>query len=380
MDKHLLKKWTIVLLLGGALFSSCIDKDYDLDNFDGDAALKNMTLLGPLGTIEYSVTDIVNKANFNHPLVTEGDTVFLLYNQKLDFSSDPGQKNSKSQYINIFNDIAPEGSKLLFSNPIFNCIVTNEGTNPALLNVNYVTGTKEGYTDIRAEFDNGRNDYFINVKGGAGTITTQRFDRANGKTHQLFTIGSYVPGQETVGPDTVKYSFSLTTPSNDSIHVNMEARLPLSFDAGSMLVFKDTLPIDLSSYEDGYLETLIMRIHYTAQLPTDGNIEIIFLDENNLPATDINVRNFKLIEVNEEFLQAFYLNLSNGEKYLTNSTAMARKGKFEIKLDKSELEAAKNIKSMAFISTLNTGVNIHILPSDFLRLKVDFYLQGNIKL
>ena len=204
MNKHLLKKWAILLLSCGMLLSSCINKDYDFDNFDDEMALKDFTLGIPLGFINYSITDLLRQANFKDSIACEVDTIFLIYNQKLNFTADQGQENIETQTINLFNDIVEEGSVLYFSNPIFNSVIFNhEENNQALVKINSITAGKDGFPDKIAIFENGLTTYEIHIPGNNSTKT--RFDRVNGGTNQLFRIGE-IPN---IGPDAVNYNFSL---------------------------------------------------------------------------------------------------------------------------------------------------------------------------
>jgi hypothetical protein len=369
MKKKLFRKSACLLLLGSAMLSSCIDKDYDFGNFDDEMALKDVSLGIPFGTIDYTMEKIAKKANFNHEVVVEGDTLFLLYNKTLNVYADKGAK-VETQTINIFDDIIDgdgEGSVLYFSNPIFNCVVENDGDSQAELIINYVKGIRDSDT-LGAVFNN-RKDSTIMYIAGKHTDST-RFDRDNGETNRIFRVGQY----PYVGPNETKYQFTLNKTGVDSVHIDMRAKLPMTFDAGSRLVFKDTLPINLTASDviSDNIETLIIRINYTNKLPLSGVIDVIFLDENNLPIAELDPRSSTLEKagLTDIRIQNFNAGIATTEKT----------GKMYITFDKAEWEAAKGIKSILFKTTLaNPDENIHFRPQDFLKLKVDFYMKGNIK-
>ncbi|MDR0873794.1 MAG: hypothetical protein LBN27_10100 [Prevotellaceae bacterium] len=367
MRKKLLRKSAFLLLLSGAMLSSCIDKDYDFDNLDSETALKDVSFGIPFGTIKYSVTEIANKANFN--VVVEGDTLFLLYNKALNFGADPGLQ-TETQTINVFDDIIDDygdGSVLYFSNPIFNCVVKNDGDTQAKLRINYVRGIR-GTRDTVAIFNNGKDSITMLIPGKQ--TTTTRFDRENGETDRIFKIGQY----PYVGPNQTEYQFQLTTPSNDSIHIDMRAKLPMTFDKDSRLVYKDTLPINLAASNtiSDNIEQVVIRLNYTNKLPVGGVINVIFLDENDAPIA-LNERIFTLdkMDLTNIRIQNFNAGIATGEK----------EGKMYITFDKAEWAAAKDIKSVVLKTVLtNPDENIHFRPDNFLELKVDLYLKGNIKL
>jgi hypothetical protein len=370
MDKHLLEKWTISLLLIVALCSSCINKDYDFNNLDDGMVIPGMKLGFPLGTIRYTALQIADKAKLNHDVVVEGDTIFLRYYTELDFLVNPGSDNVGYQDINVFQDVKPDGSILYFSNPVFNCKVKNSGNTPITFDIKLVLGMKEGYDSIPID-----KSYTIVVPENQTIM--QRFDRVTGETHRIFQIGDPETG---VGPDIMKYYFSHNAQSNNDIFADMTVKLPLSFDRGSKMIFRDTLSLNLESYKDeaqdydDYIEKVIVSLDYINKMPVDGITEFIFLDKNNVPVTGLHPRVSKLDRASLKPVP-----MQGGD--MTNITQKETNGTMYIKFEKSEWEIAKNITSMLVKTTLaNPDKNIHIRPDDFLQFKVKLYVEGNIKL
>jgi len=371
MGKNLFKKrWAILLLLMGLLFSSC-DKDYNISKLDDSMVLKDWSLGFPIGIIRYSALDIAKKANFGNDIVVENDTLFLLYYATLEFSASPGTENIGYQTINVFQDVE-EGSVLYFSNPVFNCKVENKSDNPLTFNINSIVGKKENHPDISFHF-NGSTSYSMPIPENKTII--QRFDRMNGETNMVFKIGNSDTG---VGPDIIEYNVSHTGVSNNDISADVTAKLPLSFDQGSRIIFRDTLSLDLASYKKDYeeyennIEFVEITLNYINKLPVGGATEFIFLDENNASVHGLDIRksNLNKADLRPAQMQGFTSNISQKEKA----------GTIYITFTKSEWDAAKNIKYMVVKSTLTNPENIHILPDDFLQFKVGFYLKGSIKI
>jgi len=374
MSKHLLKKWAILLLLGSALLSSCIDKDYDWDTFDGDEwALKGMAFGAPLGTIEYDVKRIVEKASNQH-LIIDGDTIFLIYDADLEFGDGQGDAK-KIVNIDFFEEVTKTGSQVFFTNPIFDCTVENNGTE-AKFSIDYVTGQKDNAKDIQASFGVSKEpNVDINVPTGG---STRRFDRDFGATNEIFRLIDTITNE--VGPDRVEYAYK-RPPGRDDITAKINLRLPMAFDAGSRLVFNDTLSLDLSAYteESENIEMLVIRVHYTWKLPVGdpSSITCTFLDKDNSYLTAIPERKITLDKA--KITQIAMPGLANF--YPTNITEQASTGIIYVKFEKSEFEAVKNIGAMKFKTVItNPDENIYFLPSDYLQLKVDLYVKGNIKL
>ena len=366
MDKLLSRKWVILLLSIVLLSISCRDKEYDFDKFDDDCVIPDVPLGFPLGTLRYTAMQIADKADLNHDLVVEGDTMFLRYYTELDFLAEPGNENYGNQSISVFKDVS-DGSILYFSNPVFNCMVKNSGNIPATFDLNHVTGTKEGFPDISLE-----KPYAIPV--AANQTVTQRFDRINGETHKMFRIGDPETG---VGPDIMIYSFSHTAQSNADIFADMTVKLPLSFEQGSKIVFKDTLLMDLTAYKEDsqdiekYFESAVITLEYTNKMPVGGMAEFIFLNKDNMPVAGLKTHSSRLntAELKEVQMQGFKSNITQKET----------KGSIDIKFDKSEWKAAQNIASMVIKTTMgNPNKNIHFLPDDFMKFKVKFFINGNI--
>ncbi|MDR2971195.1 MAG: hypothetical protein LBU83_04615 [Bacteroidales bacterium] len=372
MDKDLLKKrWAIPLLLIGLLFSSCIDKDYDMDNISDENVVKDMKLDFPLGTIKYSALDIAKKANFGEDIVAEGDTLFLRYYRELEFSGAPGASNSGTLPINVFRDVE-EGSVLYFSNPIFNCKVENKGSTPLTFDINSIRGKKESYSDIPFDF-NGSPSVSISVS--ENKTVTRRFDRINAKTNEVFRIGDPKTG---VGPDFVVYDYSHTAQGNNDILADMTAMLPLSFDKDSRIIFRDTLSMDLASYKEDYegyedyINFIQITIEYTNKMPVGGVTEFIFLNEKDQPITELAARKSNLNKADLRSVQM--------QGFTSNVTQKERLGTMYIKFDKTDWKAAQNIKSMIIKGTMENPENIHVLPSDFLKFKIMLYIEGDVKL
>ena len=371
MGKHLLKKWTIPLLLIAVMFGSCVNKDYDMDNIDDEMVLKDWTLGFPLGTIRYSALDIAKRANFGHDIVVEADTLFLRYYTELDFQASPGTPNYGLLGINVFKDVE-EGSLLYFSNPIFNCKVENKGNALMTLNINSMVGSKTGFADIPLTF-NGSPSCAIPVP--EKQTVTKRFDRIYGDTHTVFRIGN--PGTG-IGADAVSFDFSHTGASNNDIDARMTAMLPLTFDKDSKIIFRDTLLMDLAAYKDDYekyednVEFIEIRLNYTNRMPVGGATDFIFLDENNqvIPELERSSKKLEKPALKGVQLQGFDSNITQSDKA----------GIMYIIFDHSDWVKVKTIKSMIVKGTMTNPENIHILPSDFLQFKIDVYLKGSIKL
>jgi hypothetical protein len=68
------------------LLSSCIDKNYDLNNISSDASLNNMSLGFPIGTLNNSLQDILNKMKIKG-LTISGDSIYLIYRDTLNLTS-----------------------------------------------------------------------------------------------------------------------------------------------------------------------------------------------------------------------------------------------------------------------------------------------------
>jgi len=369
MNKYSLKKWTIALLTG-VLFGSCVNKDYDFDKYDDSAVLKDMTLGFPLCYVGYSMMEIAKKANFNQELVAEGDTIFLIYNTTLDFSSESGNESTEKEYISIFDDVTPEGSVLYFSNPILNCTVENNDTKDLEFKINYVAGTKDGCADTYADFDgNGSKSTSFTIP--PNQTVTQRFDRTKGATNKVFDIGEPNTG---VGPDTLVYSYAHNSLDNDRVKAKIKAKLPLSFDAGSILVLKDTIPVNLTSYEN--IESVILRLSYISKLPVGGEIDFIFLDADtavikNIKQRKLNLGRADITATKMQGVPNFTMYVSLKEK-----TSL-----FDIKFEKVEYDAVEKVEFLLLKTTLgNPNENIHLKPDDFLKLKMDLFLKGDVKL
>ena len=371
MDKLLFKKWAVPLLLVGLLFSSCIDKDYDMDNIDDNIVVQGFMLDFPLGTIEYTALQIAERGGLDHDMEVDADTLFLRYYKPLQFLAAPGSNNREVHTISVFRDVEPDGGILYFSNPIVRCMVENKSNSSMTFDVNHVYGTKENFSDLPFLF-NGTQNFSFSVP--ENKTVTQRFDRGNTNIHDVFKIGD---PNTSIGPDALVYEFAHSAQSNNDVDAEMLIKLPLSFDANSKMVVKDTIEMDLSSlskdydeYEDN-IDYIQISIKYTNKLPAGGVVEFSFLDKDNAPL-DLTTRvcGMEKADLREVQMQGFTSKVTQKEKV----------GYMYIKFQKSEWDTVKKIKSMLIRSTLtNPNENIHILPSDFLRLKVMIFLKGDIK-
>ena len=373
MDKLLFKKWAVPLLFVGLLFSSCLDKDYDMDNIDDEMVIPGMVLGFPLGTIEYSALQIAERAGLDHDMEVDADTLFLRYYRSLQFLAAPGSNNREVHTISVFRDIESDGGILYFSNPIVNCTVENKGNSLMTFDINHLYGTKEGFPDLSLLF-NGTQNFSFSVPENETII--QRFDRKNTGAHTVFTeIGN---PNVTIGPDALVYEFAHSAQSNNDVDAEMLVKLPLTFDENSKMVVKDTLDMDLSSYSNDYekyednIEFIEIRLNYTNKLPAGGVAEFIFLDKDNalLPLTP------RVCDLEKAGLRDVSMPWGDTHKMTQKET----KGIMYVTFNKSEWDIAKNIKSMVIKSTLANPEKIHILPSDFLRFKIDFYLRGDVSL
>ncbi|MCL2511313.1 MAG: hypothetical protein FWF09_04605 [Bacteroidales bacterium] len=370
--KHLFKKRTIFLLSIFMLFCSCIDKGYDFDKFNDDMVIKNWATGVPIGTIMHTAADLVERMDSDHGMVVEGDTIFFRYHAVLDFYASPGANNYGDQRISIFDDITPNGGRLYFSNPIFNCQVKNGSNDPITFGIK-MSGTKDGYEDRPAVFSTG-DTYSFPVPSNQTVV--QRFDRENAQTHVVFRIGD---PDVAIGPDLMVFGFSHDGPTNSGLSAEMTALLPMSFDAGSKAVFIDTMEMDVISYKEDYedyeeyFEELVIKICYTNKMPAGGVAEVMFLDENEMPLPGLKNRIFILekAELREVQMQGFRSKITQKETV----------GLMYVTFDKSEWEIAKGVKSMKMVSTMgNPDENIHFLPNDYLQFKVNFFGRGNINL
>jgi len=373
MDKLLFKKWAVPLLLVGLLFGSCINKDYDMDNIDDDMVIQDWSVGAPLGTIEYSAVQIAERAGLSHDMEIDADTLFLRYNRELQLLAAPGSDNQEVHTISVFKDVESDGGILYFSNPIINCTVENKGSALMTFNINSMNGTKENYQDELMLF-NGFQNFSISIP--ENKTVTQRFDRKNTNVHDVFRIGDPNIG---VGPDAMVYNFSHTAQSNNDVNAEMMVKLPLTFDKNCKMVVKDTLEMDLSTFSNDYekyednIEYVEIRLNYTNKLPAGGVAEFIFLDKDNalLPLAP------RVCDLEKAGLRDVSMPWGDTHKMTQKET----EGIMYVIFNKSEWNTAKNIKSMVIKSTLtNPNENIHILPSDFLRFKVDFYLMGDLSL
>jgi len=359
MGKHLLKKWTIPLLLITVMFSSCVNKDYDMDNINDEMVLKDVVLTFPLGTIRYSALELAKRANFGHDIVVEGDTLFLRYYTELGTST-----NYEQLGINVFTDVE-EGSLLYFSNPIFNCKVENKGNALMTFNINSMVGSKPGFADTPLTF-NGNPSCAISVPEKQTVI--KRFDRIYGDTHTVF--GKMLG----VGPDLMKFDFSH---DGTNVFADMTALLPLTFDKDSKIIFRDTLLLDLASHKEDYekyedkVDYVEITLDYINRMPTGGITDFIFLDENDQVITGIE-RASKLEKpaLKGVQLQGFDSNITQADKV----------GTMYIIFDHSDWVKVKTIKSMIVKGTMTNSENIHVLPNDFLQIKIEATLKGSVKL
>ena len=373
MDKLLFKKWAVPLLFVGLLFSSCINKDYDMDNIDDEMVIPDWSIGFPLGIIKYSALQIAELAGLDHDMEIDGDTLFLRYYKTLPFLAAPGSNNREVHTISVFRDVESDGGMLYFSNPIIDCTVENNGNSLMTFDINHLYGTKESFSDLPLLF-NGTQNFSFPVP--ENKTVTQRFDRGNTNSHDVFKIGD---PNTSIGPDAMVYEFAHFAQSNDDVNAEMLVKLPLTFDANSKMVVKDTLDIDLTSYGDDYdkyednIDFVEIRLNYTNKMPAGGVAEFIFLDKHNAPL-DLTPR---ICTLNKAELRNVSMPWGDTHKMTQKET----KGIMYIRFTKEEWNIAKNTKSMVIRSTLtNLNENIHILPSDFMQFNIDFYLVGNLKL
>jgi hypothetical protein len=366
MIKDLQKKWVYLLLISTFLLGSCVDNDYDLDNYQGEYILRGLTLVAPVGTINHTIEDVSGLQKFDYELECEGDTVFMIYSCDLELLSGSGE-NITSKNISVFKDIEPSGSVLFFSNPIFNCTVENKDDAEVTLHINHFTGRRDNVS-FSAKF-NGTTEYDIFVP--AKTTVRDRFDRVNGETHQIFRIAT----ETGVGPFVMDYNVSHNAPTNNSLSANITAKLPFSFDAGSKYLYKDTLDVDMSEYEDYDLEQVVVRFYYDAKMPAGGKTDVFFCDENfeKIPQFKPHSLNLKSSD-----LEGIVLKGTNGHP--SNVAKSAIKDIMFVVFDSDELKAVKSIKNMIInINVGNPEKNVHFKPDDFIHMKVDFYAKGSIK-
>jgi len=358
MGKHLLKKWTIPLLLIAVMFGSCVNKDYDLDNINGNVVLKDEVLTFPLGTIRYSALELAKRANFGHDIVVESDTLFLRYYTKLDLATNYGTLG-----INVFRDLE-EDCLLKFSNPIFNCKVENKGNALMTFDINSMVGSKLGFDDVPLSF-NGSPSCAIPVQGNQ--TVTKRFDRTYGDTHTAFEK------MNGVGPDRMKFGFSH---DGTNVFADMTALLPLTFDKDSRIIFRDTMLMNLASHQEDFdkyednVEYVEFTFKYLNRMPMGGMTDFIFLDENNKVITGLE----RASKMDKPALKGVHL-----QEFDSNITQSDKAGTMYVIFESSDWVKVKTIRSLVIKGTMTNGENVHILPSDFLQIKIEATIKGSVK-
>ncbi|MDR1339297.1 MAG: hypothetical protein LBK58_04510 [Prevotellaceae bacterium] len=369
----------LIFLLLPAMFSSCVDNKYDLEDIDDSGGLSPSLVL-PIGTLNTGIMDFLEGAGIPKDLLhttSNGDTIYVVYTGSMQLTptsliSWPGSGiiepipsgigfafdgGSESIDIGIFKDLEP-GSTIRPSNPRISCMIRNYIGADITVDINSITSEGNG-PPKQAKFINGESSYSIDLgKAPAHNEYSSQnviFDKTNGQMDSLFSNS----------PEHILYDFSVDlTVSEDGfivrdkyVDVDYEVRIPLTFAQGTQLVHANTLDFDLSGDDFiNNIENLTLWIEYENSLRTQVDLEVLFLDENKNEIESIAPRNFHM------------------------NAASVSSEPFSLSFNSNELDEARKARYAVLKSTLKTvgvgEVNIH--PDDYIKLKLSAYSKVNI--
>jgi hypothetical protein len=282
------------------------------------------------------------------------------------------QEIATSRYFGIFNALKKTASTLQFSDPSIKCDIYNYIGLGGTLTIDHIETAAGNAPVHQAIFDGNKKTYNITLEQSqkpntsAGRKTVQ-FDKNNGQIDQLFFGDKH--------PDSIRYAFSFQ--SNDApgflvvkdskyIDVIAEARLPLTFNAGTVFNNNDTLDMDLSG--SGPIQdigNIVLWFDYENRFRVGVDLNIKFLDEkgNELPT----------LARHEKMEAAQWTNVAN---------AQPKQGTIRIDFDEDILNDLRKTRRIVLAtqtktSGQQTGVSIH--PQDYFQVGLSVYSKFEIK-
>jgi hypothetical protein len=282
-------------------------------------------------------------------------------------AADFNEQNSEELKIRVFHDIAPQGSRLLFTDPIINCEVRNYiGLNDEI-NFEYIKAVGlpgSNPAEIYADF-NGSPSTTLTVAAAPAPFqyasTFERFDYQNGKTDNLFTIDidyiSYKLDNNSSAP-TGSTEFIIM---DKYLDILMETKMPLIFNAGTVLITSDTLNFNMiSGTASDIADDVKLRVDFENGLPIKSDLEVVFLDENKnlLPAL---TKKLNVVAAKTD---------DNGAVIEVSQTLI------HLNFDESTWNDFNNAKYIVLNNQFTSDKKVKFSKTDYIRINLDFYGKG----
>ncbi len=271
--------------------------------------------------------------------------------------------------LDFFKEILPEGSVIYLTDPSIKCSINNYNGIGLSLNLDYIKARKRDGSEVALDF-NGSPSTIISVNPAVtpyqSVCSTVTFDRNYGKLNEILNTNleniafSFTAGTKT---DNTTNQFLL---KDKNLDIDLDVKVPLSFDKGSILLAKDTLKMDIASLpSEVKLEDLLLRLNYANKLPVKAKLGVEFLDSNKNTISTIKPKSYVL---NSATVDNSGLATSETE------------GLINVKFNNAELSSIPKIKYLT-LKTEVTGATsdsrISFSAKDYIRFKVDIFVKGD---
>ena len=341
-------------------------KDNSMLIFKNDAENPYITI-GYIIDVFSSTSPVLSSVHFDFTFESYKVNVLYGYFPDIDIDEMTNEIN-----IDFFDRFFTEGTSLHFYNPIINCTIKNHIGITTEFDVNYIHVYDENGNSVCADF-NGSPGHSYTLERShqlyepSSTLVT--LDRSMGATNRLFQIV----------PKKFVYSFKTKTLAepgekhfiitDNYVNVLLDFQLPLTFDKGSTLVTRDTLNINLSDFSNKTkINDLVLRVNYTNKLPAKSILFAQFMDENKKPVAEIGEKQLEM--------KSSPVDTRGNATADVNATAY-------FKLNQNEMAATSKIKFVVLkvaIKGMDENSLISLHPKDYIRLKADLYINGDISL
>lgn len=132
---------------------------------------------------------------------------------------------------------------------------------------------------------------------------------------------------------------------------------------------RDTLNMNLSDFsKKAKINDLVLRVNYTNKLPAKSILFAQFMDENKKPVAEIGEKQLEM--------KSSPVDTRGNATADINATAY-------FKLNQNEMAATSKIKFVVLkvaIKGMDENSLISLHPKDYIRLKADLYINGDISL
>jgi hypothetical protein len=206
------------------------------------------------------------------------------------FYYNDGRKQMQPYHVDLFRYL-PEGTDLRFYAPSFKFNVTSNIGVPFIFDMDTITSyihDKAEPTHVKLNWMNNSNVVKASPEPGVSIVSVVGFDKEtfDGQASKIFNTSL----------DSISATYTFRAPergnqlaeteqfiaSNSWLQMTASAQMPFWLDAGSTIVYTDTLT-DVGDISNDYITNASLIFSYTSYLPMSFGVTITPLDENRQP-------------------------------------------------------------------------------------------------